>query len=384
VKNKTKVISIVLFLSSFILILLVSCKKQKAEWKGTIEEVNGVTVVRNPKEPMYEENVFSLEEELIIGEREGHEEYMFSSVTSLAVNDDENIYAMDIRQKNIRVFDKNGKYLRTIGRKGQGPGEMEMPTRIQITSLNELMVYDVRTRSLSFFSLDGEFLRRTLLTKMLRPARLTMDSYGNFIGYFGFMEERFKEALIKFNSKQEKVFTFAKLDPHGYSLISRPKLLFDVTKENNIVWALSSKYEIQIINSGGELIRRIVKDYDPIEITEEDRRKIILRIYLRETMPPGQEAEFPKYFYPIDGLHVDDEDRIFVRTFKNMKDKNSYYYDVFDPEGHYIAKVPLKATRELPIIWKKNKLYTIEADDEGYQYIKRYKVTWRYKRISEK
>ena len=138
------------------------------------------------------------------------------------------------------------------------------------------------------------------------------------------------------------------------------------------------KYEIQIINSEGELIRKIVKDYEPIEITDADKKRIISRIYIRETMPPGQEAEFSKYFYPIDWLHVDDEDRIFVRTFENVNDSNSYYFDVFDPDGHYIAKVPLKAMPELPIVWKKDKLYTIEADEEGFQYIKRYKVTWKY------
>jgi len=375
-KSKTKVILIVILFSVFI--LLVFCNQKKAEWKGKIEEENGVTVVKNPKEPMYGEDIFSLEEELIIGEKEGLEEYMFSAITSLAVDDDEDIYAMDIRQNNIRVFNKNGIYQKTIGRKGQGPGEIEMPTQILITCLNELVVYDLRMRSLNFFSLGGEFLRRTILSKMLRPARFGLDSNGDFIGLFGFMEERFKEGLIKFSSKQEKVFTFAKLDPEPYSLISKPKLLFGLTKENNIIWALSSKYEIQIINSGGELIRRIVKDYDPIEITEEDKKKIIFRIYVRETLPPGQKADFPKYFYPIDDLHVDDEDRIFVRTFENAEDRYCYYYDVFDPEGYYVAKVPLKAAPDLPIIWKKNKLYTVEADEEGYQTIKRYKVIWKY------
>lgn len=33
-----------------ILILSISCSQQKTEWQGTIEEVNGVTVVKNPKE----------------------------------------------------------------------------------------------------------------------------------------------------------------------------------------------------------------------------------------------------------------------------------------------------------------------------------------------
>ena len=75
-KIKIKLISIVLFLS--VIIMLVSCGRQKSEWKGTIEEENGVTVVKNPKEPMYGEDIFSLEEDLSIGEAEGKKEYMFS------------------------------------------------------------------------------------------------------------------------------------------------------------------------------------------------------------------------------------------------------------------------------------------------------------------
>ena len=69
---RTKITSIILFFSAFT--MLFSCGAQKARWKGTIEEVDGVTVVKNPKEPMYGEDVFNLEEELSIGEAEGSEE----------------------------------------------------------------------------------------------------------------------------------------------------------------------------------------------------------------------------------------------------------------------------------------------------------------------
>ncbi|TET74860.1 MAG: hypothetical protein E3J43_09190 [Candidatus Heimdallarchaeota archaeon] len=65
---------------------------------------------------------------------------------------------------------------------------------------------------------------------------------------------------------------------------------------------------------------------------------------------------------------------MFVQTFRRTEE-GSYYYDVFDSEGKYIAKVPLKVR---PRDWKNNKLYTIEEDEEGYQYVKRYKVIWRY------
>ena len=64
-KNKTKIVSIALFLS--VIILLVSCEKQKAEWKGIVEEVDGVTIVKNPNKPYYGELTLDLEEDLVIG-----------------------------------------------------------------------------------------------------------------------------------------------------------------------------------------------------------------------------------------------------------------------------------------------------------------------------
>ena len=88
-KNKTKDTSTILFLSA--LIMLVSFGGQKAELKGIIEEENGVTVVKNPREPMYSENVISLKKELSIGDVEGKKEYIFFQKRNIAVDDEENI-----------------------------------------------------------------------------------------------------------------------------------------------------------------------------------------------------------------------------------------------------------------------------------------------------
>jgi hypothetical protein len=75
-KNKAIIVSIVFIFSLFI--FFVSCRQQKSKWKGTIEEVDGVTVVKNPKEPIYDEGMISLKEDLSIGVDEGDENYMFS------------------------------------------------------------------------------------------------------------------------------------------------------------------------------------------------------------------------------------------------------------------------------------------------------------------
>ena len=116
-RKKIFINSIILFLSLFI--IFVFCGKQDAEWKGTIEEVDGVTVVRNPQEPLYSEDVFSLEEELSIGKAEGREEYMFSLI-AIDVDGHENIYILDKKSAQIRVFDKTGKHILSFGKKGQG------------------------------------------------------------------------------------------------------------------------------------------------------------------------------------------------------------------------------------------------------------------------
>ena len=104
-KSKTKIVSLILFLSFFI--MLISFSGQKADWKGTIKEENGVIVVKNPKEPMYSEDVFKLTEELAIGGTDERDEYMFSSIRNVAVNEDERIYILDYKEAHIKVFDKD-------------------------------------------------------------------------------------------------------------------------------------------------------------------------------------------------------------------------------------------------------------------------------------
>ena len=87
----------------------------KTKWEGQIEEVDGVTIVKNPKNPLYAENVLEFVEELTIGKAEGKEEYLFSDIRQLTVDDEGYIYALDFKEKHVKVFNNNGEYQRTIG-----------------------------------------------------------------------------------------------------------------------------------------------------------------------------------------------------------------------------------------------------------------------------
>jgi hypothetical protein len=354
--------------------MFVSCEKQKAEWKGTIDDVDGVTVVKNPKEPMFVEDVFSLEEELSIGETEGREEYMFSEIRSIAVDEAERIYVLDMKEAHVKVFDQNGTYIRTIGKKGQGPGELNLAFSIHITSQNELVVEDYNSR-LAFFSSEGEFKRNLSIAKE-RLSRIDIDSYGNIIGNVIIREEenpryefkKFDSELNYLHSFGSSLLPSASMRRGGYNPFMAFHMCY-INKNDQVVYGYPEKYEIKIYDKEGNVIRKIMKEYDPVEITKEEIKEET------EVLPQDTRLSISKYHSAYRRFIIDDVGRIFVWTWERVIDGEGYYYDVFDSEGKYIVKIPLE-TR--PLVLKKKKLYTLEEDDEGYQAVKRYKVIWKY------
>ncbi len=166
-KNKNYIFSIALFLSAFI--ILISCGKQKAEWNGSIEEKDGVTIVKNPKEGIWdskEKDEVTIRIEHQIGQLYGPEEFLFVSIVDATVNSKGDIYVADRGLNEIRKFDKDGEYLLTMGRKGQGPGEFQNIRTVAVNSHDDLIVYDHMLKRISIFSDNGEHIKTT---KILFP-----------------------------------------------------------------------------------------------------------------------------------------------------------------------------------------------------------------------
>lgn len=369
-----------LFILTFVFVsmltLIVSCSQQKTEWLGTIDVVDGITVVRNPIVPLYGEEVFEMEEELSIGEAEGREEYMFSQI-ACAIDGEENIYVLDYRDAHIRVFDKFGKYLRTIGKKGEGPGEMQRPRSIQVTPFNEIMIYDLGNRRFCFYTLEGDYIKQEGAATVGAILNAHMDSQGNIIGE---MHQINGYSLNKFNIKLGLIKEFYRKDfQEGTLRIMSPTFHFDIDSNDNIICGFSDKYEFQIFNSDGQLLKKIVKEFKPRAITEKEKKERINVLTGGRGFPPEYKVVFPKHHVCFTSISVDEKGWIYMGSSENEPDGSGYYFDVFDEKGKYIAKVPIEVINErYPLIWKREKLYLIKEDEAGYQYVKRYKVTWSF------
>src|SRR5688572_4630877 len=117
-------------------------------------QTQGVTVVSADNPPLWGTNI-RLVRELRIGVADGAEEYMFSGADRLATAvtpANGHIFVLDVGSSTVREFDSAGKYVRTFGRRGSGPGEIGRSGTIAVTG-NSLLVYDQANRRLNIYPL---------------------------------------------------------------------------------------------------------------------------------------------------------------------------------------------------------------------------------------
>ena len=368
----------------FILLLFGFSVQQKPQWKGTIEEEDGVTVIKNPKEPLFGEIEFDLEEDLSIGNEE-EESLAFYNMVRVEADSEGNIYVLDRENCRIQKFDKDGNYLQTIGRKGQGPGEFEQPYRLFFDSYQNIYVHEMR--DIDVFNKNGKFVRSIVAHEFIGPL-IGITEEGNIIAQTSSLtpEERIEEvALFDKDGKRIKTIATHKSEPPSYrklDLGSRytPGLWFYPVNEGLAVYGDSSEYKLFVIDSSGELIRIIEKEESPKSITKKEINKIINNVleamkkssrgpkYTRSELKSA--ANFPKCYPFFFGFQTDDKSRIYARKIKSPLDEyKGIYYDIFNENGYYLyrAKLPYSG------VIKNGCLYRAARDEEtGYIKIKRY------------
>ncbi|MBN1271887.1 MAG: 6-bladed beta-propeller [Candidatus Aminicenantes bacterium] len=350
--------------------LAFSCAKKQGVWQGKIETKDGVTIVTNPKEPVHGSEAISFREDLSLGGEEATGEYMFAGVMDIEVDAGDNIYVLDRDEAHIQVFDEQGAFIRTIGSPGAGPGEISNPWSFCLK--NDTLTVASMDGRMSLFTTGGEFVR-VIQTGFIWIFQLAMDSLGNYYMTVPNMSENAGITTVinkydqEFKSLQQMVETPG-MDRQGVIKVFRPMLYWEMDKDDNIVYGYPENYEVNIINTEGKPYKKITRPCDPIPVSEEEKERY-------GDAPQSIKFEFSKNHAAYKNFFLDDEGRVYVRTFE--KDlEGTYLYDVFDAEGKFMAKFPLKGS---PAFIKRSKLYLSDEDEGGYPLVKRFHVTWNIK-----
>ncbi|MCX6568526.1 MAG: 6-bladed beta-propeller [Candidatus Aminicenantes bacterium] len=345
------------------------------KWKGTIVREGGMTIVKNPKEPLYKTPVLELKEDLSIGGPEAQGEYAFGEIRTFVVDDEGSIYVLDTQSDHIKVFDRSGKYVRTIGRKGQGPGELENPMTLSFNrTAGELAVHQ-SSRRISYFKTDGTFLRHLSLKEMW-ALRGRVDSRGNIYITEGFVDEKDPRYETKKLGPDASVIAVLAKSPAPNASVKYDPFMaissFQLDRDDRLVYGYPLTYEIQFFGPADQkVIKKITREYDPVAVTAEERAE------REKDVPQGMTMnfDFSKYHSAYYRFFLSDLGHVIVQTWEKMKDGKSIH-DVFDAEGRFIGRVPLKPSG-VEIL--KGKYYALEEDEDGYQTVKRYAVTWTVK-----
>jgi len=385
-KNNFRVFACLLILLP---VVIVSCRKQRAEWKGTVEEVDGVTVVKNPESPLSDEagRVLRLEEELRITDDQGG--FYFKTPQNIKTGPDGSLFVLDDEQ--FLKFSRNGTFIKNLFRKGQGPGEFERIADY-LFSGDEIIVLQGRPNKIVRLDEKGELINE------IRPEK----GVSKLIACFG---DRYVTAYSSF-PKLEKAGEEPEIIDVAWSLcfvredgavedtgLGFPVKWFAQRLQNAIIANFivdftakpfmekylvvyhSQEYKLKLLDlETRQIVRVFEREYKKVAQRPNKTGRVEVRPQVYTLVPPVD------YLNDIQNLFAQ-KDRIWAVT-STMDNDKGVLVDVFNQKGEYIDNFyfPLQHTVKLeglsqhPMTVSGDSLYIVEYDENDIPSIVKYKI----------
>ena len=297
-----------------------------------------------------------------------------------------NVYVVAFKNREdfIYKFDPKGRLIKSFGKFGQGPGELQWPLRPMVQE-NRLSVFDGQKKTLSVFDDQGQCLGEERVPWASSVEALTNGNYliKSFIeGQIS--KEFYTMGLFLCDGKFRKI---KELDRRVYSMDSSSFIPYFMWRSTpNFIYVINQDrgYEIWVFDLEGNPIRKITKAFKPVHAAGE-----LIRLIMGPEAAKNRAASsrfLPDPMPPMSQIFVDDQDRVYAITYEKGESSGEYLIDIFDRRGVLISR------KSFDLLWaklymgshytfgKNGYLYFYREKENGFNVLFKYKMLW--KRIS--
>ncbi len=229
-----------------------------------IETMEGIRLVHNKEGGKWGENPkISIELKKTVGDIDTLDDnFAFNNPEEMAQDSDGNLYILDSGNHRVLKYSSESSFILRFGQSGQGPGDFQNPTSIEIDPQNIVYVADPRNNRISVFTPKGKISRTIqILNFQIQKIRYLSNSkfaIGGLHSTGRWADE--KKSLPKLmliidaNGEIQKEIGF----PHAYEKWIENfwgnRYDFDIDLDGNFYLAFEHQNRIEKYSSKGELL----------------------------------------------------------------------------------------------------------------------------------
>ena len=356
----------------------------------------GVEIIVNQLEPCKiedEQMTIRLEELFVIDtEQDNLVDAGLTAINNFDVDSENKVYILSSRTERdfIFKFNGNGELTSTFGRKGEGPGELRRPRSLLIGARDEIAVAVGSINKLSIFNTDGKLLQEKKYN----------SSIGNIMGAYSLEDNQYLLAKHEYPTKENGFRTqyfFILCDSNLEELkeIDRAQIpfpefhdkfegmyhvYFGCVSDQKIFTAFQDRdYEIRVYDLGGNLLRKIRKEYRTVPVSDEYKKRYLMAFMRPRDAETRKKIYFPDSMPPFHSFFSDDEGRLFVMTYEQGENPGEYIYDIFNKDGIFIGREAMNILHDQKGLyaWMKNgRLYCLQEKDSFFKRLVVFNVYW--------
>lgn len=369
-----------------------------ARWDGSVDTLpTGAIHVHNTATGAWgEEDRIRLVEDLRIGSIEGAGPESFGQVRTVEVDPLGRIWVLESQAAEVRVFDPQGRHVRTIGGQGQGPGELLFPTALLWSPESLLWIHDMQNRRYEVFDTAGA---------RVGSVPLEGSGFGFGGGAFGADGLLHEMVPIQEDDGMRQVLVRYQVEGAGRTPVDtmRPPVLprpetvemriqiggrsgvvnMPVPLQNNPsrridrhghFWANHGGETYRLLQEtfDGDTLRIVDREHEPVTVTEAELDEVL------ERLPEGASDEIdrsriPDVRPPFETFVPADDGSLWVRRYMAP---GRQAWDWFDPEGRYLGEVgmDLDPARFTPYRITADAVYGMVRDELDVPWVVRLRI----------